>query len=219
MTAHSIFNEFTGYLDNEDKESCVRFVLSKLENRQIDIVTLYNQVLTPSLNEPFCIDESGDTCIWKEHIRTSIIHTIIECCYPYVINEKRSLFSDKLKGNVIIACPQEEFHEIGARMVVDFFTLCGYLTTFIGANTPLKEILNAVEHVKPAYVGISVTNYYNLVIARKTIKSVIELRSSLHADYKVIVGGNAFKRNPELFRDMGADDFLDTFNDIKRLTE
>jgi methanogenic corrinoid protein MtbC1 len=218
MTAHPIFDNFISHLDNEDKEKCVGFVMSALAQKQIDIVTLYEQVLAPSLNNPFCTEGSVE-CIWKEHVRTSIIRTIIECCYPYVMTEKTEALGDSIKGRALIVCPQEEYHELGARMVADFFTLCGYQTTFIGANTPLKDILDAIEYVRPAYAGISVTNYYNLVMAQKTVKSIVALRTGKKLDYKIVVGGNAFKRNPELYEEMGADYLLDTYRDIKELTE
>jgi methanogenic corrinoid protein MtbC1 len=218
MTAHPIYDEFINYLDAEDKEKCIHFVLSALANKQIDIVTLYEQVLSPSLNSSSC-QEGSAYCIWKEHIRTSIIRTVIECCYPYVVKEKTTAHGDGIRGKVIIACPQEEYHELGARMVADFFTLCGYRATFIGANTPLKDILDSIEYETPVYVGISVTNCYNLVITRKTVNSIVELRTEKSLDYKIIVGGNAFQRNPEMYKEMGADYFLDTFQDIKKLTE
>ena len=218
MTDNALYNNFIDFLDNEDKEKCLKLVLTALANEQINIIKLYKEILEPSLNNPFCADESG-VCIWKEHVRTSIIRTIIECCYPYVMKEKNEISGNNIKGKAIIVCPQEEYHELGARMIADFFTLSGYQSTFIGANTPLKEILGAIEYVTPSYIGISVTNCFNLVIAQKTVGSIIELRNNKNLDYKIIVGGNAFKRNPDLHKEIGADYFLDTYEDIKKLTE
>ena len=120
---------------------------------------------------------------------------------------------------MIVACPTEELHEIGARMVADFFTLCGFHSTFVGANTPQSDILEAIEYVKPVYIAISVSNYYNLVAAHKLVQKIREVRESTGIEFEIIVGGYAFEQNPEMGKKMGSDLLLATFDDIRRLTQ
>ncbi len=215
---HPFYHEFAGLLDNEDKEGCVRSVLSLLAESKAGIVELYNQVLTPAVNTP----PSGpdrQTVIWLEHVRTSIVRTIIECCYPRVLEEKEATFGPGYRGKVIIACPSDEYHDLGARMVCDFFTLCGYDVIFIGANTPENEIATAVRHIEPACIGISVSNYYHLVAAGRLVKLLERMRSEPGYDFKIIMGGSAFERNPDLYRQMGADLLLQTYEDIKQFCD
>jgi methanogenic corrinoid protein MtbC1 len=216
---HSFYKEFIIYLDRQDKEHCVSSVLDKLSKSEIDIVTLYEEILTPSLREQFCRETGTDICIWEEHVRTSIVRTVIECCYPYLIGERDHLYGPGKKGPVIVTCPSEEYHEIGARIVADFFTLCGYDVTFVGANTPREEVFSALTFIKPVFVGISVTNYYNLVAARKMVSRLKEIRTETNGDFKIIVGGIAFQDNPSSAGEMGADRLLATFADIKALSE
>jgi len=104
-------------------------------------------------------------------------------------------------------------------MATDFFTLCGLEATFVGANTPRDEILDAIGYIKPIYLAISVSNYYNLLAARKTIQKTGEISKTLGHDLKVIVGGYAFEQNPCTCDDVGADLLLHTFADIKQLSE
>ncbi len=215
---HYLYEQFRSYLDQENKYDCINFVITELSNSKIDIVTLYNEILTPALRENYCPASNKDICIWEEHVRTSIIRTIIECCYPYVIDERDKKYRAALKDRVIVVCPTEELHEIGARMVSDFFTLCGFDTIFVGANTPQFEIIKAIEHVKPRYVAVSVTCYYNLVAACKTVKSIVNIRNKSGLDFTIITGGYAFKKNPEMLDKMGADLLLDTFDDIRDLS-
>jgi methanogenic corrinoid protein MtbC1 len=216
---HLLYEEFVSYLDNKDRQKCVEFILSKLASNELDIVTLYEEILTPSLREDFCREKQKKICIWEEHVRSSIIRTLIECCYPYVAKERDNKYRAVAKGRVVIACPTGELHEIGARMVTDFFTLCGLDATFVGANTPQDEILDAIGYIKPRYIAISVSNYYNLLAARKTIQKMGEISKTLGPDFKVIVGGYAFEQNPCTCDDVGADLLLHTFADIKRLLE
>ncbi len=215
---HYLYEQIQSCLSQENKHGCINIVLDELSNSRIDIVTLYNEILTPALREKYYLKSDKEICIWEEHVRTSIIRTIIECCYPYVINERDNKYHSTLKDKVIVVCPTEELHEIGARMVSDFFTLSGFDTIFVGANTPQLEIIEAIEHINPTYVAVSVTCYYNLLAAMRTIKSIIDIRNKGGLDFTIIVGGYAFKKNPEMLDKMGADLLLDTFDDIKNLS-
>jgi methanogenic corrinoid protein MtbC1 len=217
---NTLYEQFLFYLDKDDRYNCVELVTSKLSNNEVDIVTLYEEILAPSLRESFCQNKQRQICIWEEHLRTSIVRTVIECCYPYVVRERDDRYrSSPHQGEVIVACPTEELHEIGARMVADFFTLCGFDSMFIGANTPQLEILGAIEYIKPRYVAISVSNHYNLIATRKLVQKIRELRGSSGAGFRIIVGGYAFKQNPEIDMRMGADLLLTTFEEIRRLTQ
>jgi MerR family transcriptional regulator, light-induced transcriptional regulator len=215
---HPAYKEFIEHLQQADKKWCVDRIQQMLSTGKIDITTLYDEVLTPALNgvELSPVDEG--LRVWKEHERTAIVRTIIENCYPYVMKEREKRSGAAVGEKVVIFCPTEELHEIGARMVADFFTLCGYEVTFIGANTPLGDILVGIGSVKPKYVALSVTNHYNLVAAGKAIESIIKLRKDTGLEFKIIVGGRAFERNRELVGQMGADLFLSTLEDISKLT-
>ena len=99
--------------------------MSKLERKEIDIVSLYTEILGPALNS-MEQEENDEAFIWREHVRSSIIRTIIENCYPYVIFEREEKYNNiKVDKKVAVVCPSEELHEIGARMIADFFTLLG----------------------------------------------------------------------------------------------
>lgn len=170
---------------NEDRFNAVTFTLELLEKGTIDIVTLYQDVLSRLLSEIDC-DLSPEECIWKEHVMSSIVRTILESSFPYIIKEANK--AQKKNKLVIIACPSEEYHEIGAKMAYDFFLMKGYDAIFIGANTPTDEIVSAVKFAKPDYLAISVTDRYNLIKTRQVIDSVKTVNSEL----KIIIGGLAF---------------------------
>lgn len=216
---HPLYNQFLKYLEEENRQQCVDFGLSKLSNNEVDLVTFYEEILAPSMRERACRGKQREIWVWEEHVRSSIVRTVIECCYPYVVKERDERYRSGPAGKVIVFCPADEYHEIGARMVADFFTLCGFDAVFVGANTPHAEMIGAIGYVKPKYVAISVTNYYNLVAACKTVQKMSEVRETSGTDFKIIVGGQAFERNPDMDKEMGADFFLSTFDDIRRLSQ
>jgi len=183
-----MFDRIAEHLRSEDKPGAIRYALEILESGKIDVVDLYEQILGPLLNTLHC-PENDESCIWREHVRTSIVRAIIEVAYPYVIRAKEQPGFVPLSHKVLVVCPTEEYHEIGARMASDFFELAGFNTTFIGANTPGRDILSAVRHLKPTFVAISVTNYYNLVKAKSVVESILGLDPSI----RILLGGSAFR--------------------------
>lgn len=125
--------------------------MEALETEQTNVVDLYEMILTSALT------------------------SIIEVAYPYILAEREKNTTDK--GKVIVMCPEFEDHELGARMVADYFLLEGFAAIFIGARTPVSTVIKAIELVKSKYLCISVTNYYNLISVKKTtdrIKNAID---------------------------------------------
>jgi len=195
------------YIHQQDREKAVGLAMELLENKEISIIELYENVLTMALYDIDC--QEGDIeCIWKEHVQTSIVRTIVELVYPYVLKEKEETKKDK----VLVVCPTEEHHEIGAKMAHDFFLLQGYDSTFIGANTPLTVILAACEFVKPKYVAISVTNYYHVIDAKKVVDAI----KIQYPNITVLAGGQAFK-DEDAIKAVNADIHLTTYQSIKDL--
>ena len=131
-----------------------------------------------------CVDKSDRICIWKEHLRSAIVSTILGAVYPYVLAQQ----APKNGKKMVIACPDEEYHELGALIVSHLFTLQGFDCHYLGANTPIEQILSAVEFTQADYLALSVTNYYNMVVT----KELIEQAKVGYPQVKIIVGGQAF---------------------------
>lgn len=201
------YQKLIDFIHQENREKAVKLATELLDNHEISIVELYQDVLTKALYDIDC-QEGDKECIWKEHVQTSIVRTIIELVYPYILKEKMPSNNQK----VLVLCPTEEYHEIGAKMAHDFFLLNGYESTFIGANTPLSVILDACEFVKPKYVAISVTNYYHVIDAKKVIDAI----KNYNPNIKVLAGGQAFN-DPTALQTVHADGHVTTYQSIKDL--
>ena len=199
-------------LQKEDKETAFTLCVDALRNHEISVVDLYEMVLTPALAnviEEYAADED---LIWREHVRSAIIRTIIEQSYPYVLEQQKN--AEAKENKVIVMCPEFEEHELGARMVADFFRLEGYDTTFIGARPPIGTVLNAIDVVKPTYLVISVTGFYNLLSVKRTIQAI---KDAGNEDLVFVIGGRAISANPAAAMELGADKLLESFDAIKNL--
>lgn len=206
--------KFSQILSQENKEEAVKFILDQLRNQTIDVIELYTDVLTPALNNLQC-EEERTICIWKEHVKTAIVRTIVECSYPYII-AKREEKQPGDRGVAVVLCPPEEYHELGARMVSDFLTVCGCNSIFVGGNTPYQDFYHAVHRIRPNIVAISVSDYYNLVATKHMIE---ELRLKLDYPVTIVVGGHAFNGRTEQASVVGADYFAQTFEDIEKIVK
>lgn len=207
--------KFLELFEEENKEELVSFCLNALEQGEIDVLDLYTTVLTPALNDMVCKLEEKRICIWKEHVKTGLVRTIVECAYPYVVKKRDSLGAKKDLTAVVI-CPPEEYHDLGARMVVDFFTICGCHSVFVGSNTPYQDFYNAIDIIRPDIVAVSVSNYYNLVVTKKIITDV---KAAMNYPVKIVVGGSAFMLEDDKYKVIGADYLAKTFDDIKMIVE
>ena len=205
--------QFKALLYDEKKYESVDLIMNELKSNSIDIVTLYTKILAPSLNTMICEEEEKESFIWKEHIRSSIIRTIIENSFFYVMKEKNDKYKFEKKGKVLVICPEEEYHELGARMAADFFELAGYDSIFVGANTPKNDFINSIKILNVDYVTISVTNPYNVFSIKDTIKRI----KAKNPGIKIIVGGHAFDSNPLLLQQVNADYHVKEFKDILAL--
>ena len=188
------YNEVLLALQAEDKERAVLLSINALKEEKISVVDLYEKILSPGLAS--VVDD----------------YPIIESAYPYILEQRKEPSGQK----VIVLCPEFEEHELGARMVADFFRLEGFDATFVGARTPVNTIHKAIEMVEPNYLVISVTNFYNFVSVKKTIEDIRE--KSTH-DLTIVVGGRAISANPEAVEFVDADFELSGYEAIKKLKE
>lgn len=208
-----LFEEFKERLDRFDKDSCTAWVQEVLQNNRIDLSRLYLEVFEPCLTQisddrrPQVID------IWEEHLRSSIVRTMIELCHPYVLQERDRKNPEKA-GTVLFCCLEEEQHEIGARMASDFLTLSGFHVFFVGAGTSKEEIAKAVMALKPDFTAISISNFFHLTKLQQTIDFL-----RLQSDYpvKIVVGGYAVTHTPLIEDKVTPDLFIYSVADLEKM--
>lgn len=201
-----MFETFYEAFDKLDKERSVQLAFDALNNQKITIVELYEGILRRSLAHLSDKESDPTHKIWKEHIQSSIVRTILEMAYPFVLKER----SSKVLGSAAVVCPDQEQHELGARMVADYLTLLGYRTYFVGRNTPRNEFIDLISEMNMDIIAMSVTNYYNISAAIKTIQLI---RQSGNFP-KILVGGIAVANNPQAFEGLNVT-LTQSFEDLQ----
>ncbi len=203
---------FEELLDRFDQNAALELTAQWLANGEMTVPALYEKILAPSLNR-IHIPRGEEPCaIWKEHIQTAIVRSVVESAHPYVV---RARPAGPAKGKVLLACPEEEYHDLGARMGADFFALAGFDPLFIGSNTPTACILNAAAQVRPALLVLSVTNNLNL----PALKKIVQALHIVQPDTRLYLAGSALAHLQESPKDWGASGVIASYADVMALGE
>lgn len=207
-----ILSEFKSALDAYDRKRAVHIAVDAIRLKGIDVPTLYEQILAPSLNTISSNQINQEIPIWDEHLRSNIVRTVLENIYPIIENS-----DTHFKKCAIVVCLEEEYHELGARMTADYLTILGFKTFFIGANTPKKEVLQAIEHLSPDLVCISVTNYFHLTRLHGLVET-IKTHNSGKA-IKIAIGGYAVHHSTGVEELVKVDFYANTYHDLTKIKE
>jgi methanogenic corrinoid protein MtbC1 len=113
------------------------------------------------------------------------------------------IFRTERVGRTMVATSVAgELHELGIRMVADFFEMDGWDTYYLGANTPAASVVQAAAERKAEVLGISATMTFHL----HAVEELITLaRKTAGWNTKIMVGGYPFHLEPDLWRQLGAD--------------
>lgn len=146
----------------------------------------------------------------QEHFCTAVTQMAMAQLYPYI-------FATRRVGRTLVAsCVGGELHELGPRMVADFFEMAGWDTYYLGANTPSASVIQTVLDQRADVVGISVTMTYYVHKAQDLIAA---LRDELGDSVRILVGGYPFVVSTTLARDIGADGSAQNAQDAVQLAE
>jgi len=157
----------------------------------------YSKMITPAMYAMGQLWEMGEITAATEHLGSSLITRILA---SYNIKQELPAIT---KGKIVITSAANEYHEIGAWMTANIFEIDGWEVYYLGANTPIKDVLKIVEDISPDILGVSVTMVYNL----ENIKSLFEsLRSNSKYDkMKLYTGGSLFSFYPQVSQFLNAD--------------
>jgi MerR family transcriptional regulator, light-induced transcriptional regulator len=177
-----------------------RHVASQLIRRAVEggtsIRDIYLQVFQRSQHEIGRLWQTNQLSVAQEHYCTAATQLIMSQLYPYI-------FASEKNGRALVAtCVSGDLHEIGVRMVSDFFEMEGWDTFYLGANTPKPDLLRTLEQRRADVLAVSATMTFH-------VRAVADLIEAVHAEHgdrvKVLVGGYPFNIAPDLWRRVGAD--------------
>lgn len=136
----------------------------------------------------------GEITVAQEHMATAVARFVIARMYPLEPPPEERY------GVAVVAGVQGEMHELGAYILADALRRDGWPVRYLGTDVPHRSVLDAVGRYEAALLGISATMLFNLM----GVEQVVREARSRFPEAAMMVGGEAFRHAPELWRELGA---------------
>jgi methanogenic corrinoid protein MtbC1 len=148
------------------------------------IKDLYEEVFKAALYEVGRLWETNKITVATEHMATAITEGILNELFDEIIPKK------KLNKKVVVACVENEQHQVGIKMVADVFEMKGWESFFLGSGVPTNELIRFIHSTMPDILAVSLSVYFNY-------SSFLKMMRSLQIEFpnlQIIIGGQAFTR-------------------------
>jgi methanogenic corrinoid protein MtbC1 len=189
-------HQYNASLLRADRQAAGRLVLDAVDCGT-SLRELYLHVFEPSQHEVGRLWQMNRVTVAQEHYCTAATQLVMSQLYP-------RLFDGERHGRrLVAACVASDLHEIGARMVADFFEMEGWDTFYTGAGTPHDAVVEALVAQRAELLAVSATIASHVHEVARLVAAV-RAHPQLGA-VRILVGGHAFNRLPGLWREVGAD--------------
>lgn len=192
----ALAHQYLNALLRGDRQHASRLILDAAD-RGTDIRAIYLDVFQRAQREIGRLWQTNHISVAQEHYCTAATQLIMSQLYPRI-------FSGNKNGLTFVGtCVAGNLHEIGVRMVADFFEMEGWDTHYLGANTPPEGVVQHLAERQADILGISATLTSQLDQVEALIRRV---RGSPDGSrVRILVGGYPFNLDPELWKKLGAD--------------
>jgi methanogenic corrinoid protein MtbC1 len=190
--------EFLKLLLSGERHVASRLILDAVDSG-VPVKDIYLHVFQSSQRELGRLWQLNQISVAQEHYSTAATQLIMAQLYP-------GIFRTEKNGRKIIATSiGGELHEIGVRIIADFFEMEGWDTYYLGANSPTAAIVQAIADRRADILAVSATMTFHIRAVENLIATV---RASADSNrVKVLVGGYPFNVEPELWKRVGADGY------------
>lgn len=181
----------------EGRSDLAESIIVSERRRGTPLRGIYLELFQPAQREVGRLWQLGKIDVAQEHYATAATQYLMSTLYPELFAGRKS------NGRrLLAACSQGELHELGLRMVADFFQAEGWDTRYMGANLPVQALLAEIGRSKPDLIALSATVLTSLPW---TVRAIAAIQALGPTPPPVIVGGSPFNLLPDLWREVGAD--------------
>jgi len=176
------YERFLGALVAGDRQQS-RVIFETWLAEGLDVRVLYEERIRRALYEIGMLWEQGLISVATEHLASAITEGLLNLVTP------RLIAMPKNGKTVVVSCTANEYHQIGARMVADFFEMNGWRSYFLGANMPVADVIALIREKQPDAVALSLAISFNL----ETLLDMVRAIRAASAAIPILVGGHAFE--------------------------
>ena len=176
-----------------------------------DVTNWWINIIRVAMYEVGRLWAEGEITVGQEHLATSITQRVMSAFYPMILEMPRH------KGSIVFTASPGELHEIGPRMMADILEIHGWNVYYTGADTPISSVVDLVRQVSADFLCISTTLPFNLDNTSRLIEAV--RASNLSKNLGILVGGQAYGSDPDVWRKIGADAYADSLEDALKFLQ
>ncbi len=165
-----------------DRRFCQATVETLLDQR-VPIRRIYEELFGRSLYRVGELWERGRISVAKEHLATALTESLMTLVYPQLFAAPHT------RHSAVVSCVAHEYHHIGGKMVADTFEFHGWNSYFLGANTPIKDLLSLIDEKQPEIIALSMTITFHLESLIRTLTSI----RHRFPNTPIWIGGQAFR--------------------------
>jgi MerR family transcriptional regulator, light-induced transcriptional regulator len=178
----TVQKEFLDQLVCGNYSECLAMAENYIE-KGFSIQELYEDIFKNSLYEIGELWEHNKISVATEHLASAIVESLLNEFYSRILINKSGT------QKAMLACVENEFHQIGIKMVNDVFEMNGWDVQFLGANAPIEKIVKLSKVFKPDVFAVSFSLFFNLPNLEKTIERLNEEFPHI----PILIGGQAFR--------------------------
>ncbi len=180
-----------------DRLRAASIVLDAVKNG-LSVQDAYLNVFAPVQREVGRMWHLGEISVAEEHFATATTQIVMSQVAMLAVRRPPNGFS------VLAASPELNSHELGIRIVADFFEFAGWRVIFLGCNIPAADIARAAIEFNVDLVALSAMLPTHLCPIEDAIRQIRELCAGSPRP-RIIVGGKGFECCPSVWKNIGAD--------------
>ena len=152
--------------------------------------------------------QANQWTVAQEHAATAVIDGVLGA-----VSLQTNNIAVPKRGSVLIACVEEEYHSLPARMGGERLHSDGWDVTFLGASVPAHDLQQYVVDTEPDRIVLSCTLSLHLPGAARGIAALADLGAA------VTVAGAAFGDTPDRAHRLGASAWIGPHSDPSAVLE
>jgi len=182
----------------EGNRAAAESIIFSAHQSGVSVADIYEKILAPAQQRLGRMWHRGEISVADEHFGSATTQSVMSQLRPHF---------QRLPGkgrSVVATSTPGDLHEIGLRMVADLFEIDGWYVTFLGANTPIADVVELLERRRFDLLALSISTVLTLRDAGEMIEAIRGTNAT--AATKVLVGGPPFRVVHEIWRELGADE-------------
>ncbi|HET8954702.1 MAG TPA: cobalamin-dependent protein [Solirubrobacterales bacterium] len=150
-----------------------------------DVPALYQRVIAPAMQEIGSLWATGALTVADEHRATELTNRVLAALRPPLGAEVEA--SIALWGRALLATVEGERHALGLRMASDILEDSDLEAIYLGADVPIRALLQAVAITEPDLVVLAAT----MPALAPRLEEAVDAVRRAHPRVEVLVGGQA----------------------------